>query len=134
VRVSKALDDLTKAMNYESVKKVVSRVAEGVTFSVVRMSFGRRVDLMRQVRDLAKEIEFLEAGKAPGEKMDAALLQAEIDRLFLQWGLQQISGLVLDGAEATPTALAESGPEDLFREALAAVQAEIGLSAEERKN
>ncbi len=121
-------------MNYESVKTVESRVAPGVTLSVAKMSFGRRTELMRRVRDLARQMEFLEAGKQSEDKMEAALVQAEIERLFVKWGLRQVSGLELDGAEATPESLAESGPEDLFREALAAVRAEIGLSAEERKN
>ncbi len=121
-------------MNYESVETVESRVAPGVTLSVVKMSFGRRTELMRRVRDLARQMEFLEAGKQSEDKMEAALVQAEIERLFVKWGLRQVSGLELDGAEATPESLAESGPEDLFREALAAVRAEIGLSAEERKN
>ena len=121
-------------MDYESVTVVESRAAAGVTFSVAKMSFGRRLELMHRVRDLARQMEFLEAGPDTGDKMDAALLQAEIDRLFLKWGLRQISGLQLDGAEATPESLAEAGPEDLFREALAAVRAEIGLNAEERKN
>ncbi len=66
--------------------------------------------------------------------MDAALLQAEIDRLYLTWGLRAVSGLDVDGAAATPELLAEAGPEDLFREALAAVRAETGLSEAERKN
>ena len=66
--------------------------------------------------------------------MDAALLQAEIDRLLPELGLRAVSGLQLDGAEATPESLAEAGPEELFREALAAVRAETGLSEEERKN
>ena len=121
-------------MNYESVKAVESQAAAGVTFRVARMSFGRRVELMRRVRELARRIEFLEAGQGTGDKMDAALLHAEMDRLFLKWGLLAVSGLDLDGAEATPESLAEAGPEELFREALAAVRAEIGLSAEERKN
>ena len=121
-------------MDYESVTVVESQAVAGVTFSVAKMSFGRRLELMHRVRDLARQMEFLEAGLDTGDKMDAALLQAEIDRLFLKWGLRQISGLQLDGAEATPESLAEAGPEDLFREALAAVRAEIGLNAEERKN
>ena len=121
-------------MKYESVKVVESGAAEGVRLSVARMSFGRRVELMRAVRELARKVEFLEAGQAAGEKMDAALLQAEIDRLFVKWGLVAVSGLEVDGVEATPELLAEKGPEELFREALAAVRAEIGLSEEERKN
>ena len=121
-------------MTYESVTAVESRVAPGVTFAVARMSFGRRVELMRRVRELARRMEFLEAGKEPADRMDAALLQAEIDRLFLAWGLRAVSGLRLDGSEASPESLVESGPEDLFHEALAAVRAETGLTEEQRKN
>ena len=121
-------------MTYESVKDVESKVAPGVRFRIARMSFARRVELLRQVRELARRIEFLEAGQEPGEKMDATLVQVEVNRLYLLWGLVEVSGLDIDGAAATPAALAESGPEDLFREALAAVKAETGLSGEERKN
>jgi len=45
-----------------------------------------------------------------------------------------VGGLELDGSPATPASLASDGPEDLFREALAAVKAECGLTEEERKN
>ena len=121
-------------MTYESVAVVESQVAPGVTFAVARMSFGRRVELMRRVRELARRMEFLEAGKEPGDRMDAAMLQAEIDRLFLAWGLRAVSGLQLDGAEASPESLLENGPEDLFREALSAVRAETGLNEQQRKN
>ena len=121
-------------MTYESVRTVESQVARGVSFTLAKISFGRRVELMRRVRELARRMEFLEAGQAPGDKMDAALLQTEIDRLFLTWGLRAVSGLELDGADATPELLAEAGPEDLFREALAAVRAETGLPEAERKN
>jgi hypothetical protein len=121
-------------MTYESVRTVESRVASGVTFTLAKISFGRRAELMRRVRELARRMEFLEAGRAPGDKMDAALLQTAIDRLFLTWGLRAVSGLELDGADATPELLAEAGPEDLFREALAAVRAETGLTEAERKN
>jgi hypothetical protein len=106
----------------------------GVKFTITKVSFGRRVDLMRRVRELARRLEFLEAGQEPGERMDAAILRAEIDRLYVAWGVQAVSGLALDGAIATPEALTESGPEELFQEALAAVRAETGLTGEQRKN
>ena len=121
-------------MTYESVRTVASQVAHGVTFTLAKISFGRRVELMRQVRELARRMEFLEAGREPGDKMDAALLQTEIDRLFLIWGLRAVAGLELDGSDATPELLVEAGPENLFREALAAVRAETGLTEAERKN
>jgi hypothetical protein len=121
-------------MIYESIAVVESQVASGVKFTVAKMSFGRRTELMRQVRELAKKMEFLEAGKSPGQTMDAALLRVEIDRLYVKWGLLAISGLELDGAEGTPGSLAEDGPEELFREALALVRSQTGLSQDERKN
>ncbi|HUB79161.1 MAG TPA: hypothetical protein VMB03_10210 [Bryobacteraceae bacterium] len=121
-------------MIYESVATVASRIAIGVQFTIAKMSFGRRAELMRQVRELAGKVEFLEAGKAPGEQMEAAMLRMEIDRLYVKWGLVAISGLELDGLEATPESLAESGPEDLYREALELVRSQTGLSGDERKN
>ena len=121
-------------MNYESVTVVESQTVPGVSFVVAKMSFGRRVELMRRVRELARRVEFLEAAQQPGEQMDAALLQAEIDRVYLTWCLRAVSGLQLDGADATPETLAESGPEKLLHEALTAVKSETGLSEAERKN
>ena len=121
-------------MTYESAVEVESKIAPGVMFTVAKMSFGRRMELMRRIREMGRQMEFLEAGHEPGEQMDAALLQAEIDRLYLTWGLRAVSGLVLDGVHANPELLAESGPEELFREALAAVRAEAELTHDERKN
>jgi hypothetical protein len=121
-------------MTYESVREVESEIAPGVTYLVARMSFARRLDLMRRVRELAGKKEFLDAAEDACGKMDGALLQAEIDRLYVVWGLREIRGLTVDGAAGTPESLADTGPENLFREALAAVRAETGLSAAERKN
>ena len=90
--------------------------------------------LLQEIRQLARKMEFLEAGQDPGQKMDAALLRMEIDRLFVLWGLRAISGLELDGEPASPATLAETGPEELFHEALAIVRAQTGLSTAERKN
>jgi len=121
-------------MNYESLEVVESQLAQGVTFTVAKMSYGRRLELMRKIRELSRKLEFLEAGSEPGDKMDAALLESEINRLYLTWGLRAVSGLTLDGTDATPDLLADSGPEDLFREALAAVRAQTGLTEAEGKN
>jgi hypothetical protein len=121
-------------MTYHSVDRVESLIAAGVSYLIAKMSFSRRMDLMRRVRELARRAEFLEAGQDTGEKMDAAILYVEIDRLYLTWGLREVAGLELDGKPATPESLADSGPEELFREALTAVRAATGLSAVERKN
>lgn len=120
--------------SYESVTTVQSKVMAGVRFTIARMSFDRRVELMRTIRELAARAEFLAAGQAAEDKMDAALVQAEIERLYVTWGLRTVSGLVIDGREAGPEMLSGEAPEALFREVLAAVRAETGLSEEERKN
>jgi hypothetical protein len=121
-------------MSYESCAVVESGIRTGVRYQIARMSFGRRVELMRRVRELSKRVEFLEAGDSVGERMDAGLLRAEIDRVYLLWGLMGVSGLVVDGVEASADVLVERGPEELVREALAAVRREAGLLEDERKN
>jgi hypothetical protein len=47
--------------------------------------------------------------------------------------VKAVEGLTVNGTAASPELLAE-GPEEVFREALAAVRKELGLSEEERKN
>ena len=121
-------------MDYTSVRVVESQKAAGVRFTVRKMSFARRVELMELVRELARRAEFQAAGESAGEKMDAALARAEMDRLYVRWGVQAIEGLRVDGAEATPETLADAGPEDVFREALELVRRETGLNEAERKN
>ncbi len=98
------------------------------------MTFNRRMRLMQQVRELARSLEFLRAGESDAEKMDAHILNAEIERSYVTWGLEAVSGLSIDSVPATPESLLEQGPEDLVLEAIAAVRAECGLSDEERKN
>jgi len=117
-----------------SRKVVASKEHPGVEFVIARMTFGRRIELMRKVRDLAVRLEYFEAGRDAGNEMEASLLGAEIDRLYLRWGLEEVLGLELDGAAATAESLIESGPEELFLEALTAVRAECGLVENERKN
>jgi hypothetical protein len=121
-------------MEYTSFETIDSTAAPGVSYAVAKMSFGRRVELTRRIRELAARKEFAEAGDTLSEKMEAALLASKIDRIYLLWGLQDVTGLELDGLPATPESLAASGPEDLFREALAAVKQQCGLSEAERKN
>lgn len=128
------MTNTTMASVWDSRKVVASEERPGVEFVIARMTFGRRIELMRQVRDLAARLEYFEAGKDAKNGMEASLLGAEIDRLYIRWGLEEIRGLELDGAPATTESLIESGPEDLFVEVLTAVMAECGLVENERKN
>lgn len=132
----RALTQLSQVSDVEwSTKKVVESTAlKGVHFTLARMTFGRRIELMRRVRDLAARLEYFEAGCDTKNGMEASLLGAEIDRLYVRWGVEGIRGLDLDHAPATVESLIENGPEDLFNEMLDAVKAECGLTETERKN
>jgi hypothetical protein len=121
-------------MTYESSVRINSKAIPGVAFLIAKMSFGRRMELVRRIRELTRRYEFLNAGQSTEEKLDAALLSAEIDREYVAWGLHELIGLEVDGVVATPEVLASAGPEDLFREVVSAIKAECGLSETERKN
>lgn len=106
----------------------------GVRFRVARISVARRIELARRIREIGRKVEFLEAGQDPREKLEAAVLAAEIDRVYLEWGLEEIQGLAIDGESATPAALIEKGPLDLAKEMLVRIKRECGLSEDQRKN
>lgn len=106
----------------------------GVRFRVARISVARRIELARRIREIGRRIEFLEAGQDPREKLEAAVLAAEVDRAYLEWGLEEVQGLEIDGEPATPGVLIEKGPMALSAEILMRIKAECGLSGEERKN
>src|ERR1035438_2238962 len=90
--------EATAGGSYASEAVVESRAVAGVRFTIARMSFGRRVELMRRVRELARRTEFLAASEEAGEKMDSALLHAEIGRLYVLWGVTAVSGVTVDGS------------------------------------
>jgi hypothetical protein len=120
--------------SWQSRKMVASASQPGVEFVIARMTFGRRIELMRRVRDLAARLEYFEAGQDAKNGMEASLLGAEIDRIYVLWGVEEIRGLELDHEPATVESLIDRGPEELFLEALTAVRVECGLSETERKN
>lgn len=122
------------ALRYESIISVDSKAVPGVRFAIHRVSFGRRMELSRRVRELSRKAEFLEAGTEMHEKIEANILAQEIDAMYLQWGLASIDGLIIDGEPATAERLLEKGPEELVREAVNAIKAQCGLSETERKN
>ena len=74
------------------------------------------------------------SGRIDTKKLEAAVLVAEIDRVYLEWGLEEIVGLTIDGEPATPARFIEKGPLDLAKEILAKIQNECGLSGDQRKN
>lgn len=121
-------------MSHESVEVIPSKLSEGVTYTVRRMSFNRRLDLMKRVRAIAPKLECFEAGSSQQDRIHAQLLSAEIDQLYVEWGLAEVNGLEIDGSPATPRSLCDAGPEKLFLEALQGVKRACHLSEAETKN
>lgn len=111
-----------------------SETHKGVRIGILRISFGRRIELARRIREIGRKAEFLEASGDAREKLEATVLGAEIDRAYLEWGLIGIDGMEIDGAAATAGAVIEAGPVDLTAEILSRIKRECGLTEDERKN
>lgn len=111
-----------------------SEACAGVRYKVKRVSVSRRIELARKIREIGRKLEFLEAGNDAREKIEAAVLAAEIDQAYLEWGLAGVEGLSIDGEEATPAAVIDKGPIALATEILIRIKAECGLRENERKN
>jgi hypothetical protein len=105
----------------------------GVNYVIRRVSLSQRIELTKKVRELAIRYEFLQAGNTP-DQLEASLADLLARRLYLEWGLADMSGLTIDQQPATVDVLIEKGPEALSDEIIAAIRAEVGLSEEERKN
>jgi hypothetical protein len=98
------------------------------------VSVARRIDLAKRIRETARGLEFLEAGTSAMDQVDAAVLRVEMDRVYLDWALEEIEGLEIDHQPATPELAIERGPLDLAEEMLRRIKSECGLNQAERKN
>lgn len=105
-----------------------------VRYRISKMSMGRRLELTRRVRDLTKRLEFASAGTGTEDKMDAAILAGEIDRLYWEFALESIEGIQMNGDAISPTSQFDLGPEDLSREILMRIKQLTQLTDTERKN
>ncbi len=123
-----------RPVRYRSSAVCESRTIPGVRYTIRRISLGRRIELAEAIRDLAQELECREAGSTAREQVEAAVLSAKIDQVYLRWGTLAITGLLIDGARATAESLYESGPEELRREIVERIKRECGLSDNDRKN
>jgi len=83
-------------MKYETIRTFQSEWAPEVVYRIERMSFGRRQELTKQVRGLLARQEFHAVGDSPLDKVEAALLSMEIDRIYWDWGLLSVGGLFID--------------------------------------
>lgn len=132
-RRNEAVQDKAR-VTYESEISIESGALPGVTFAIRRISFGRRMELSRRVREITRRAEFLEAGSELNDKIEAGILTQEVDAMYLRWALVGVEGLAIDGDAATAELLLDKGPEELTREIVSAIKDQCGLSETERKN
>lgn len=123
------------------------------------MTQGRRIQLelehsepMAEIRSIQGEINSILQG-APKEdesfKFDNEtnaklwnligkrdlIADSKVNPAWVKYGLNKIEGLETeDGAPVTPENFTDNVPEELYKEVLAAIHKEAGLSTEERKN
>ena len=121
-------------MKYSPTLDFNSVWAPGVSYRIERMSFGRRLDLTKQVRSLLARHEFHAGGESPADRVEASALSMEIDCLYWDWGLLRVDGIDIGDEAATKESLLTRGPEGLVHEILSTIKAECGLTEEERKN
>jgi len=121
-------------MTYESYSTVESRACPGVRFRVRRLSLARRMELIRLIRETGEKLAFHMAGDSVPDAANAADIGARMDALYIRWGLDEISGLTIDGEPVSLDNLLDRGPDTLAREIVAAIKCELFLDEDERKN
>jgi hypothetical protein len=118
---------------YSSLSWHSSQVVPGVRFAIRRISLRQRIELNGRVKELTLRHEFLRAGDN-SDRLEAALSDLLVAKLYLEWGLEAIVGLSIDGRNATADLLIDHGPESLANEIGLLIQAESVLTDDERKN
>src|SRR5947209_20013213 len=94
-------------MTYGSSCWFDAESAAGVRYRIRRISVSRKIELARRVREIGRGVEFLEASGDAREQLEAAVLGGEIDRAYLEWGLEAVEGLTIDGEPGTPPLVIE---------------------------
>ena len=119
-------------LRYESSVWFDSETRAGVRFGIARVSFGRRIELARRIRETGRRIEFLEAGGDVREKLEAAVLKAETIGCISNGGWRRLRGW-RSTASGDAELLIEKGPAELAAEILARISGECGLSETKEK-
>jgi hypothetical protein len=124
---------LRKKSSYASVLWFESETVQGVCYGIRRVSLSQRIKLTKKARELSIRHEFLKAGDT-SDQLEASLADLLVRKLYIEWGLAELTGLRVDREPATVELLIEKGPEALADEIVAAIRGQLGLSEEERKN
>lgn len=122
-----------KHTSYSSLLWQESKTFKAVRFAVRKISLLQRIELTSRVREVVLRHEFLKSGDA-SDQLEATLGELLVRKLYIEWGLHEIQGLIVDGEPATVESVIEKGPEALTDEIVATIRAQLELSEEERKN
>lgn len=119
---------------YASEVEFSSSSHPGVHVKMRRCSAGRRIELMERLAAHAARYEALKASERMDDQVQAEALRIRMDFEYLDWGLQRVSGLLVDGQAPDATVLFERGPEELVAEIVRAIRQECEFPEDERKN
>jgi hypothetical protein len=92
------------------------------------------MELIRLIRETGEKLAFHLAGDSVLDAAHAAGIRANMDALYIRWGLEEITGITIDGEPVSLDNLIERGPDSLAREIVEAVKGELFLDEDERKN
>ena len=123
-----------EAANYESSLELNSATYPTVKYRIRRPSFRRRSALIGQVREMGRSLQCLEAGEGVAERIEAFHVRSKIDQLYLEWGLEKIEGMEIDGEAISVESLMAKGPEELTSEILEQIKRQCTMTEAERKN
>ena len=65
--------------SYDSVLWFDAESAAGVRYAIARLTFGRRLDLARRIREIGRRAEFLAAGTDAREKLELGARERSVD-------------------------------------------------------
>lgn len=122
-----------KETKYASVIWHESKTVSGVRYATRQVSLQQRIELASRIREIVLRHEFLKAGDA-GDQLEVTLGELLVRKLYIEWGLQEIEGLAIDGEPATVESIVAKGPEALTDEIVTSIRGQLELSGEERKN
>lgn len=120
--------ELLSSCSYQSVSH------PGVTFTIRQMTLRQRINLLKELHDLYRELEFSNAGTSKTDRLNTQLNGLRIDEVFLRWGVLAIDGLIVDGKAVAASEISEAAPEDLVGEILSRIRECIALNSGEEKN
>src|SRR5947209_18203138 len=91
---------LQQPAQFASTEWHESRSVPGVKYAIRRITLGQRIELARRARELARQSEYLRTGDT-ADQLEATIGELMVEKLYLEWGLAELTGLTIDGTPAS---------------------------------